>query len=67
MKNRGLRDKLVPFICVLSPGICWFLNANSTTLLGGYKFSVELILVNGLITLLGLFIISKPTTAQTRF
>ncbi|HXH99148.1 MAG TPA: sodium:solute symporter [Sphingobacteriaceae bacterium] len=67
MKNRGVKDKLVPFICLLSPAICYFLNANSKTLMGGYVFDNELIVVNGLITFIGLLLISRPTTAKTEF
>ncbi|MBC7913448.1 MAG: sodium:solute symporter [Pyrinomonadaceae bacterium] len=67
MKNRGVRDRLVPLICLLSPAICYFLNSNSKTILGGYVFDNELIVVNGLITFIGLFIISKPVTSQTQF
>ena len=67
MKNRGVKDKLVPFICILSPAICFFLNANSKTLMGGYVFDNELIVVNGMITFLGLLIISSPTTSKTQF
>lgn len=67
MKNRGVRDKFVPFICLLSPAICFFLNSNSKTLMGGYIFDNELIVVNGLITFIGLLIISRPTTSKTQF
>lgn len=67
MKNRGVKDKLVPFICLLSPAICFFLNANSKTLMGGYIFDNELIVVNGLITFIGLLLISKPATSKTQF
>jgi Na+/proline symporter len=67
VKNRGLHDKLVPFICLLSPAVCYLLNMYSKTLLGGYVFSVELILVNGLITFVGLLLISKKTDQQTKF
>ena len=58
LKNRGVKDKLVPFICVISPLVCFFLNKYSSTLMGGYIFDNELILVNGLITFLGLMLIS---------
>ncbi len=58
--NRQVRDKLVPFICILSPAICYFLNAESKSLLGGYVFSNELIIVNGLITFVGLWLTSTP-------
>jgi Na+/proline symporter len=67
MKNRGVKDKLVPFICLLSPAICFLLNANSKTLMGGYIFDNELIVVNGLITFIGLLLISKPATSKTQF
>jgi Na+/proline symporter len=67
VKNRGVRDKLVPIICVLAPALCLFLNANSKNLMGGYVFDNELIVVNGLITFAGLLLISKPTTAKTEY
>jgi Na+/proline symporter len=67
MKNRAVKDKLVPFICLLSPAICYFLNANSKTLMAGYIFDNELIVVNALITFIGLLLISKPSIGKTRF
>jgi len=67
LKSRGVMDKLVPLICILSPAICFFLNANSKMLMGGYVFDNELIMVNGLITFIGLLIISKPKTTNTQF
>jgi Na+/proline symporter len=67
VKSRGVRDKLVPIICLISPAVCYFLNANSATLMGGYVFDNELIVVNGLITFIGLMLISKPKTGNTQF
>ncbi|WP_291399521.1 sodium:solute symporter [Daejeonella sp.] len=67
VKSRGVRDKLVPIICLISPAVCYFLNANSATLMGGYVFDNELIVVNGLITFIGLMLISKPKTGNTEF
>jgi hypothetical protein len=58
-KSRGVNDKLVPIICVLSPAICFYLNQNSKMLLGGYVFDNELILINGMITFIGLLLISN--------
>src|SRR5690606_2293599 len=42
MKNRGVRDKLVPIICLSSPIICYLLNTYSATFMGGYVFDNEL-------------------------
>ena len=65
LKNRGVKDKLVPFICVISPLVCFFLNKYSGLLMVGYIFDNELILVNGLITFLGLMLIShKQQTSR---
>ena len=66
VKSRQVADKLVPFICVISPAVCFFLSTSSKELLGGYVFDNELIIVNGLITFTGLWITSgKKTVAVT--
>ncbi|MDV6168362.1 sodium:solute symporter [Flavobacterium sp. DG1-102-2] len=59
MKNRAVKDKLVPFICIASPLITLFISMNSSMLFGNYVFDNELIIVNGLITFLLLLCISK--------
>jgi Na+/proline symporter len=56
--KRQVADKLTPFICVVSPAVCYFLSTSSKTLLGGYVFDNELIVVNGLITFIGLWLFS---------
>lgn len=61
MKRRQVTDKAVPFICAVSPAICYYLSMNSSRLFG-YTFDNELILINGLITFTGLFIFSKAKT-----
>ncbi len=57
--KRQVYDKLVPFICLISPAICYFLSTSSKTILGGYVFDNELIIINGLITFAGLWITSS--------
>ncbi len=59
MSNRQVNDKLVPFICLISPAICYYLSTHSAQLMGGYVFDNELIIINGLITFGGLLITSK--------
>ena len=56
---RQVNDKLVPFICLISPAVCYYLSSESKRLLGGYVFDNELIIVNGLITFAGLWITSS--------
>jgi Na+/proline symporter len=60
--KRQVNDKLVPFICLISPAVCYFLSTTSKTILGGYVFDNELIIVNGLITFIGLLLTSSAKT-----
>lgn len=57
--NRSVRDRMIPIVCVLSPTLTYVLDRYSETLLWGYKFSFELLIVNGLITFVGLLIFSE--------
>ncbi len=59
VKNKDVKDKFVPYICFLSPLATFLISKNSTVLFGNYVFDNELIIVNGLITFIGLLIISK--------
>ncbi|WP_374542912.1 sodium:solute symporter [Flavobacterium sp.] len=59
VKNKNVKDKFVPYICFLSPLATFLISKNSTVLFGNYVFDNELIIVNGLITFIGLLIISK--------
>ena len=52
-------DRFVPIICLLSPIFCYILNLNSEAWLGGYQFGYDLLIVNGGLTFLGLFLIRK--------
>lgn len=56
--KRVVNDKLVPLICILAPIICFVLNNNSKSWFN-YSFDFELLLLNGLLTYIGLFLISK--------
>ncbi|MBP6532141.1 MAG: sodium:solute symporter [Bacteroidia bacterium] len=58
--KRELKDKFVPIICLISPLVCYILNENSVHWFSNYKFGFELLIVNGLITFIGLSLISKP-------
>ena len=67
VKTKTVKDHFVPLICLIAPAICLYLNINSKLLFGNYTIGNELIVVNGLITFLGLLAISKPATTQTKF
>jgi hypothetical protein len=67
MKTKTVKDQFVPFICLLSPALTFLLSENSKVLFFGYVFDNELIIINGLITFIGLLLISKPALEETRF
>ena len=52
-------DRYVPWVAIASPVICIFLNIFSEELFAGYKFGFELLLVNGLVTFLGMMLIRQ--------
>jgi len=57
--RRSVNDRVTPFIAVISPVACYFLSKYSVELLNGYKFGFELLLLNGLLTYIGLWIFSR--------
>jgi len=61
----AVKDRFVPFVCILSPILCYIINVNSANWLNGYKFGFELLIMNGLLTFLGLLLLSeKPASAR---
>jgi hypothetical protein len=51
----------------LAPVATYFINENSQKMLFGYIFDNELIILNALITFIGLFVISKTTSENYYF
>ncbi len=67
VKTKTVKDNLVPLICILAPTITFVISLYSKELFGNYEFAEELIILNGGLTFLGLLLISKPATKETRF
>jgi len=63
-KKRQVMDKATPFIVILAPILCFFIDKYSTVLFNGYVFAEELIIVNGLLTFIGLWLMSKRKTTE---
>lgn len=56
--KRKVRDRYIPFIAVLAPILCFFLQRNSEKWFNGYSFSYELLIFNALFVCIGLWIAS---------
>ncbi len=48
-------DRWIPFVCIVSPIIVWILDKNSVNWFNGYQFGFELLMLNGLITYMGIY------------
>lgn len=56
----NVRGRWVPLVCLVPPVACYFLDQNSTRWLGGYQMGFELLVLNGLLTAAGLWLIRLP-------
>ncbi|WP_295125793.1 sodium:solute symporter [uncultured Chitinophaga sp.] len=61
--KRTIIDKGSVIVCLIAPALCFVLSKNSASWLGGYKFGNELLIVNGMFTYIGLWLISKNNKA----
>ncbi|GAB3782110.1 sodium:solute symporter [Spirosoma horti] len=63
--KRPVMDRFVPWICVASPLLTYYVNEHSAAWFGGYQFGFERLLLNGLFTFIGLWAVSKPVIKET--
>ena len=59
--KHAIKDDYVWIIALLSVITSYFLNKYSIQILSGYVFGYELLIINGIITFIGLYLIRKPT------
>ncbi len=57
--SRTVKDAGVPIVCIAAPILTYIIDANSQTLLGGFQFGFLLLALNGILTALGLLLLSK--------
>jgi Na+/proline symporter len=60
LTKRSVKDNLVPYIAFASPIICFILDKFQKNIFGSFEIGLELLIINGLITFLGLLLVSKP-------
>ncbi len=61
--KRNVLDKWVPLVCIISPLLCLAIDLNQKALFGSFEIGLELLIINGLITFIGLLLISKKEIA----
>ncbi|MFA5420266.1 MAG: sodium:solute symporter [Bacteroidales bacterium] len=57
-----VNDRLIPWIAVAAPVISYFISQYSEQIWDGYKIGFELLIINGALTFIGLFMIKKPNS-----
>jgi Na+/proline symporter len=59
LTKRKVNDRLVPVVAVVSPIICFLVDKYQASLFGGFEIGLELLILNGLLTFIGLWLISR--------
>ena len=54
-----IKDRLVPFVAISAPIITFFLSKYSSSIIPGYNMGFELLILNGLLTFIGLMLIRR--------
>jgi Na+/proline symporter len=54
-----LKDKYVWIVAIIAPIVSYFINKHSVDLLNGYQIGFEILIINGLLTFLGLVLIRR--------
>lgn len=68
LTNRRLANSVViPVICLVAPAICYIVSDNSVKWFNGFQIGIELLILNGLLTFAGLWMVSKPSTQKNSF
>ncbi len=60
LTKRSVRDRWVPLAVLAGPLLCWLIDRNQAALFGSYRLGLELLIINGLLVMGGLFLISAP-------
>lgn len=59
LTKRSINDKLVIYICIAAPIICFVIDKFQKELFGTYEIGLELLILNGALTFAGLWAISR--------
>lgn len=57
--HKSVHDKFVPWVAILSPIICFIIDINSKVWFNGYEFSYERLILNALLTFVGMLLLTN--------
>ncbi|MFZ9718178.1 MAG: sodium:solute symporter family transporter, partial [Chitinophagaceae bacterium] len=64
LTKRVVADRLVPFVALLAPLISFLLDTYQGVLFSGFEIGLELLIINGVLTFVGLLLVSRPANAE---
>jgi Na+/proline symporter len=67
LTNRAVKDRFVPIVAVCAPLICFFIDRFQKDLFGKFQIGLELLIINGFLTFLGLYLISAKAPGRRLF
>jgi SSS family transporter len=56
-----VKDKFIPLVALIAPLICFIFDKNSVEWFNGYHFSYEILIINAILTFIGLLLLTKKT------
>lgn len=56
--KKSVKDKYIPLVAIIAPVICFILDKNSEAWFNGYKFSYEILIINAILTFIGLIFLT---------
>jgi len=65
--SRQVRDRWIPVVVILAPVITWVIDVNSTTWFNGYTFSHERLILNALLTFVGMLCLSTDVIIKRTY
>jgi hypothetical protein len=57
---------IVTLICLLAPLLSYVISVNAKNWLNGYQIGIELLIINGILTFVGLWFIGHTNTLNTK-
>jgi len=61
LTKHPVNDRWVPLVALLAPLVCYILSTNSQAWFNGYRFGFELLILNGLLTFIGLWLLKNKS------
>lgn len=64
LTKRVVNDQLAPVVCVVAPLICLVLDVFQKSIFGDFEIGLELLIINGGLTFIGLLLVSKKASPR---